>query len=304
MRKVWQLLKYSIGNIVTTYQYIIDKNSKIFIDGYPHTKNFGDALNTPLVEFLSDKKVVPSKSISRFLFNLFQFNNYAVIGSILQWSKKNSIVWGAGFIFPTKKFNRPKKVFAVRGPLSRKIFLDNGIDCPEVYGDPALILPLIYYPKIEKKYKYGIIPHYNDFNHDWVNTMKNRKDVLVIDLMVFADYQFIVDQILSCEKIFSSSLHGIIVSDAYKIPNVHISISDKILGGEFKFEDYYQSVKKIREGSINPNGIDLNSIQFSSETIQIDLKKLINSCPFISSIKKEYLLNKLIKDSELQYLNQ
>ena len=294
---------YIIKNPITIFNYLVNKNRVIWIDGYPHTKNFGDALTTPLVEFLSEKKVLPSKNISRFLFNLFQFDNYAVIGSILQWSKKNSIVWGAGFISPTKTFYKPKEVLAVRGPLSRKIFLENAIDCPEVYGDPALILPLIYYPKIEKKYKYGIIPHYYDFNHEWVNSMKNQKDVLVIDLMVYTDYQLVVNQILSCEKILSTSLHGVIVSDAYKVPNIHISISDKVMGSEFKFEDYYQSVGKKGEITVNPIGLDLDSLYFSSSTIKINLEKLINACPFITSKKREYLVNKLKTDSWFEHLN-
>ena len=51
----------------------------------------------------------------------------------------------------------PQKVLAVRGPLSRNYLLENGVDCPDVYGDPALLFPKYYKPHIYKKYKLGII---------------------------------------------------------------------------------------------------------------------------------------------------
>ncbi|WP_410503913.1 hypothetical protein [Flavobacterium sp. XN-5] len=32
-----------------------------------------------------------------------------------------------------------------------------------MYGDPALLLPRYFNSKVEKKYKYGLVPHYNDY---------------------------------------------------------------------------------------------------------------------------------------------
>ena len=79
------------------------------------------------------------------------------------YTKPDSIVWGTGCIAPGRIGQTPKKIYAVRGPLTKKELDKRGISCPEIYGDPALLFPQIYNPKIEKKYKLGIIPHYIDY---------------------------------------------------------------------------------------------------------------------------------------------
>lgn len=282
--KLKYYLKYCTNNISTIIKYM-NSDQYIFIDGYPHTKNFGDALNIPIVEYLSGKKVLPSKNVSRFLFGVFRFKNYAVIGSILQWCKKNSIVWGAGYIDDVKSTIKPSKVMAVRGPKSREVCLKNNIECPEIYGDPALLLPLMYNPLVSKKYKLGIIPHYSDFSDPWVKEITKNQDVLIIDLMVFSDYKKIVNQILQCEKILSSSLHGVIISDAYGIPNRQITLSDKIIGGNFKFSDYFLSVNRDMVMPFSPKIEKIENVVYN-ESITIDLSKLIKACPFI---KKDIL---------------
>ena len=53
-----------------------------------------------------------------------------------------------------------------------------------------------------------------------------------------------IDQICSCERILSSSLHGIITSDAYGVPNCWIELTGKISGGHFKYYDYASSVDR------------------------------------------------------------
>lgn len=304
MKKIRTLIKYGSSNIRTIFKYKYGENY-IFVDGFPHTKNFGDALGTPIVEFLSGKKVLPSKNISRFLFHSFKFLNYAVVGSILQWVKKDSIVWGAGFISKQDKIRSiPSLVCAVRGPLTREVYLINKIDCPEIYGDPALFLPLMYSPNLAKIYKYGIIPHYEDYKHPWIQYMKKRTDVLIIDLMVFTDYKKVVNEMLSCENIMSSSLHGLIVSDAYQIPNARIKLSDKVMGNDFKFLDYFESVKRQSTSVLFPKVSDSPAdYKFDKVEITIDLKKTIEVCPFITKGKKKELVRKLQTEIKLAHLN-
>ncbi len=201
-------------------------------------ENYGDLLSKYLVEKISGKEVkwVHPKKQSWYKWNK---TNHITIGSIIHHASKDSIVWGSGII--DKEQNIIKADFrAVRGPQTRKFLLDLGYECPEVYGDPALLIPKYYYPEVEKKYKLGIIPHYHDFKMVSEN-YKNDPEILVIDLMTL-DIEEVTRQIISCEKTISSSLHGVIVSHAYGIPSIWVEFSNKIFGDGIKYIDYLESV--------------------------------------------------------------
>jgi pyruvyltransferase len=178
---------------------------------------------------------------------------------------------------------KPKKVYAVRGPLTRNLLLKQGIECPEIYGDPALLFPRFYNPTIEKKYKLGIIPHYVDSNSDWIKSIK-RDDVKVLDICM-ETHEF-VDALKECENIISSSLHGVIAADAYGIPNMWMTIngSKDVYGGGFKFRDYFASVKRDVKcfEAIDSIPLDLDNVikEIPPHKIEIDLDMLYDACPF------------------------
>jgi hypothetical protein len=69
----------------------------------------------------------------------------------------------------------------------------------------------------------------------------NEDNTLVINL-INNDHKAVTRQILSCEQIVSSSLHGVIVAQAYGIPAVWVRFSDKLSGDNVKFDDYFKSV--------------------------------------------------------------
>lgn len=240
-------------------------------------KNWGDALSPLLSSLISGKDVNHINPWDNS--NTFR---YYVIGSIIPPSSPNSEIWGSGIIKETNYINViPKKIHSVRGPLTREIFLKNGIDCPEVYGDPALLYPRFYNPKIEKKYKYGVIPHYVDQNSPWVNKQKERDDVLIINIL--DPINKVVDDIKQCEIILSSTLHGIICADSYNIPSYWVELSDKVIGDGFKFRDYFLSVGRPIVLPLKPHitsKIEDMSPNFFNYNIDINLDKLYDSCPF------------------------
>ena len=201
-------------------------------------ENYGDLLSKYLVEKIANKKIkwVHPKKQSWYKFNK---TNYITIGSIIHHASKNSIVWGSGIIDRMQSVEKAE-FKAVRGPQTRRYLLELGYECPKIYGDPALLLPKYYYPKIEQKYKLGIIPHYHDFKFVSEN-FKNEPEILVIDLMTM-DVEEVTRQIMACTKTISSSLHGVIVSHAYGIPSVWVEFSDKIFGDGIKYIDYLESV--------------------------------------------------------------
>jgi pyruvyltransferase len=223
------------------------------------TANVGDVLNEYLIHRISGKKPVNYKNL---IFLKKEKEKYSVIGSVLnQFKSSDLIVWGSGFIQqPLSLKFTVKKIYAVRGPLTKKIFDSFGIDCPNIFGDPAVLLPNYYFPIIAKKYKYGIVPHYSDKNSEaLIKFLKKNPSVKFID--VETEVEDFVLQLLQCENIISSSLHGIIISDAYKIPNVRVHIKGKLVGGDFKFEDYFLSINRtLRKTILLDENTDLTEI--------------------------------------------
>lgn len=61
--------------------------------------------------------------------------------------------------------------------------------------------------------------------------------------MTTNDIELKTNEILSCKKIVSSSLHGLIVAHAYGIPAIWQKFSDNIFGDDIKYIDYLESVK-------------------------------------------------------------
>lgn len=248
--------------------------------------NLGDDINYDLVSFLSHKRVI---SYKYSFVSLFHPTNYMCIGSVVDYmSNDESIIWGSGTIGLKENITSiPNKVYAVRGPLTKDYLDSQGIECPEVYGDPALLLPLLYNSKKEKKYKVGIIPHIID-NH--IGAIKEFQksmgdDCLIIDFKNYTKWQDVIDQINECEIIASSSLHGLIISDAYNIPNVWIKLSQNILGNDFKYIDYFEGSGRKRQNPlvfINRNISYDEIVQVAEEwrPIRYNYELLLKSCPF------------------------
>lgn len=211
-------------------------SSKVFEN--KDQENYGDILSAQIVSWVSGKEVsfynAPHRKKS-----WFKKRYLMAIGSIMSYTQPKAMVWGSGIISRKDQFSNAT-FCAVRGPLSRKRILELGYSCPEVYGDPAILLPEYYQPTVEKKYQYGFIPHYVDqeIASGWYG---DEKDVTVLNL-IHDDIFFTTDRILECKKIISSSLHGVIVAQAYGIPAIWVQFSDKLSGDNVKYEDYFLSV--------------------------------------------------------------
>lgn len=212
--------------------------------------NFGDCLSPYIISKLSGLCIL-SKKASISWINLFKCllkypglikyyvlpyqKNLLAVGSIMNLGNKKSIIWGSGFLDSRDSFFGGK-IYATRGPLSEEKAENMGGNLCGIYGDPALLLPLIYQPNIKKKYKVGIVPHWRETNY----FIKNFPNHHIIDVRT-DDVETVIDQILCCEKILSSSLHGIITAHAFGIPALWINPNEIVSNG-FKFEDYFLSV--------------------------------------------------------------
>lgn len=203
-------------------------------------RNFGDAINPAVIEYLTGERVVHSDDV--FYFGWWP--TIYCVGSILDnLSEGRAIIAGAGFKSPNAKiFRRPRKIIAVRGPLTKQKFEEMGVRCPEVFYDPGLLVSKIF-PVVDatKSHDFGIIPHYIEKGRAHALPVISRdRSYRWIDIE--APPAQLAAAILSCRKIISSSLHGIIAAHSYGIPAAWMRISRMIDGGTFKFRDYYGSL--------------------------------------------------------------
>ena len=251
----------------------------IIVKYHNKLNNWGDVIGPVIVEKISG--IIPKKvGISYKNYN--KDDIYLTVGSILQRADEYSIVWGSGFISTTSILkHKPKAIHAIRGPLSKEKLKDFGCAC-DVFGDPVLLFPRFYTPKYsKKKYKLGIIPHFIDKSSSFLNKFKETSDILIIDIQGSIDG--FIDNICKCDLIASSSLHGIIAADAYGIPSIWVQLSTKVKGGDFKFRDYFLSVRREDlKPLIFKKRTNIQQIfdKFTDYKIDIDLDKLYNSCPF------------------------
>lgn len=187
-------------------------------------QNVGDMLSPVVADYVCRRLALPEKAGRKA-------HLYA-IGSIIDGGYQDAVVWGSGLLRGDKPYwwrcLRKLDVRCVRGPKTRKTLLDNGYSCPEVYGDPAVLMPLIYPARGgEKRCPYLVIPHYSCPTEAQYTLSPMTED-----------WKNFIDALLGAELVISSSLHGIILAEAYGIPAVLLNDHDMHL---FKYEDYYHS---------------------------------------------------------------
>lgn len=158
------------------------------------------------------------------------------IGSIAKVARAGTRVLGSGVMNLTDKLN-PLAVWEfVRGPITRDRILELGGQCPEIYGDPAMLLPLLC-PESRKSTDIGIVPHYVDYKY----VKEMYPQYRVINLLN-ANPMIPARQITSCRYIISSSLHGIITAHAYGIPAAWMTFTGRLKGDNSKFLDHYRAM--------------------------------------------------------------
>lgn len=226
---------------------------------YYSSSNVGDALNYYLIKNISGKEVVLSGRDRQ---------HYIVCGSILSEANENSVIWGAGFNWTHHKnqdLNGCKNVIAVRGDLSAN---QCGMEVKAI-GDPALLLPKYFTGMRNPQHSVGVIPHWSNVER----AMSMLPDRHIINPI--APMHDFINDILSCEYVFSESLHGLILSDAYCVPNAWINLGGDV-GDGFKYRDYYSS-------TITPEAthiVEINIHDCQVHNYKYNLETFLKSCPF------------------------
>lgn len=226
--------------------------------------NFGDELSRVIVERILGCLVqhhdlkTPDKTL-------------LAAGSILHFARNNDTIWGSGFREDPSSENRFNNldIRAVRGAKTRDFLLKKGIACPEVYGDPAILMAHLFpeFKKEEPIYDYIIIPNVGE-----IEAFRSYKNVV----FPTEPWDEIVKKIIQSKLVISSSLHGIIVAETFGIPCRFLKMSwiEPLL----KYQDYYESTgrKDVKYATSVQEALEMGGEPFG----YIDIKPLLTSFPW------------------------
>lgn len=208
------------------------------------TQNFGDDLSPIIVEAVSKRSVEWAPPRKAELLAIGSILNRAVHANNKMAAQHEQMrpvhIWGSGYI---EKFheNYADHIFihALRGSLS---LFDAGTKAQNVaLGDPAILAPMLFDKPVNTTHEYGFVTHYSQVNHPLTQKFLDQfPEVKLINPA--QDVEIVINEIRSCDFIFSSSLHGLILADSYSIPNIWVQSVDIHNGHGYKFYDYFSSV--------------------------------------------------------------
>lgn len=255
LKEIFYYLGYRLPLIIKG-RYITD--NLIRVHWGRGLNNFGDCLQPDILKHYGLTPVYVSQKDADII----------LAGSILQWVPtdfKGYIIGTGGDNF---KYNFPNaKILAVRG----KLTLSNISGCVEdiKLGDPGLLMSYVFPEKSEVKYKLGVIPHFVDKDSDIILNWRRRfgSDVLFID--VLRPPKQVISEIKQCASIVSSSLHGLIIADAFHIPNMRFVNRQTMPTSfyDYKFDDYYSSLN-CKSLFIEANGQETAADLIKSATLK------------------------------------
>lgn len=192
----------------------------------PRVNNFGDLVGPIVVDLVRSRLLLSDRSSSGLPVRLFS------VGSVLHFAQDGDVVWGSGVngkIDAERHRWRALDVRAVRGPLSRRwVESFSGQDVPEVYGDPALLLFELGYPRPERASRRGVtfIPNLND---------PRRPLPPSSSISPRTPLRNVLTAIAESETVVTSSLHALVFAELLKVP---VALMTPPAESPFKYQDY------------------------------------------------------------------
>jgi hypothetical protein len=191
------------------------------------TANFGDTF-TPWL--LQQHRMVP-------FLRPAETADLIGVGSILEMvpEETTATIWGAGLMHDQPRRFDQATVLAVRGPRTRDL-LDLPGSTP--LGDPGLLVSR-HLRRPPRSGKVAIIPHGHHIV--WKSAYRHLAERPGAQLVRF-DWSLprVVRALAAADLVVSSSLHGLIVADAYGIPAVWaVPVDTDRHVPDMKFADYH-----------------------------------------------------------------
>jgi pyruvyltransferase len=191
-------------------------------------RNFGDWLGYVVVAAMLARKSLTVHD------EVGEAKRLLSIGSIVHCARDGDTIWGSGVngkIDLSRITARRLDIRAVRGPKTRQVLGNLGVAVPEVFGDPGLLVPELFAGRFSAKpaEPYVVVPNLHDL--PLVATHPRLVSPLV-------GWNRCVEAITRARFVVASSLHGIVIAEAFGIPARYMRLSDT--EGRFKYDDYAQ----------------------------------------------------------------
>lgn len=215
--------------------------------------NFGDLLT---------ELILPAYSIAPVIVAPEKAELFG-IGSVIEMSPKefNGFFWSSGKMYGERDTPRPHATFlAVRGTGTRKAL---GLSPTMALGDGGLLTPKVV-PAASPSEKVGFIPHFTHQNADFTKRITQQLGNQGILIDVSQGPAEVARQISSCSAVFSTSLHGVILADAYGVPACWALPEPVLGGGDYKFLDY-ESVFTLSRS----RRVSISQVQGPNDIIQL-----------------------------------
>jgi len=209
--------------------------------------NFGDDIGLPLVERMLGRRFqLPWINLAARRNGLQHC--LLPIGSVLHFARAGDYGWSIGMLGEQKlrrKLPNNLTLHAIRGPETRRYLIQNGYGdvegLPPVYGDAGMLVPCLFpefKPHWPPKHDTCFVPQLREIRQG-LNQSKYAGHVI----KPTQDWKVVLSEIIECAFVISSSLHGVIIAEAYGIPTrlmLERSSEERL----HKYKDYYSSTKR------------------------------------------------------------
>eukprot|EP00045_Choanoeca_perplexa_P019912 m.3517 g.3517 ORF g.3517 m.3517 type:complete len:276 (-) comp5751_c0_seq1:361-1188(-) len=180
------------------------------------------------------------------------------VGSVMHMTRAGDHIWGTGinpYYFGEFDTTPGRHYYSVRGPKSAQLLNLTDIS----YGDPGYLLAFWYPNDIGQwterptncssswTHAFCYVPHYHDLESKETKIMRTRNVTVLSPRMPLAA---MLEQLCTCQRVASSSLHGLIVGDAMGKPILWFQSKNtrtRKTEGSFKYQDYLASVNRSSE---------------------------------------------------------
>jgi pyruvyltransferase len=192
--------------------------------------NFGDLLGPVVVAAVARKAGVSLEHPARS-------GRLVSVGSVIHLTRPGDVLWGTGVNGQHLAATVPRSldVRAVRGPRTRSWLCARGINAPDVFGDPVLLLDIARPDLVARQPRHDatVIFNMRDAAHvDWATMPRH---VNIVDAR--APVEDCLLAIAESRLVVASALHGIIVAEALGVPARAVK---PLVEPAFKYHDYFE----------------------------------------------------------------